>query len=62
MEFDLRWIIAIISLVIVAIIFAMSRKKEIFLLRLLIFFMPFGLGFFFLILSSQDDAIQGIFP
>ncbi len=57
MGFDLRWLIAIIGLITIAIFFAFSRKKENFLLRLLVFTMPFGLGFFFIVVSGQDDAV-----
>lgn len=60
MDFDFRWLIVIIVMIFGAIVFAFSRKKEIFLLRLLIFCMPFAIGFLFIVVSSMDDAIYAI--
>lgn len=57
MNFDIRWLIAFIVFIVGIIIFSFSRKKENFLIKILVFIMPFGVGFYYMIVSSQDDAI-----
>ncbi|MFO7888937.1 MAG: O-antigen ligase family protein [bacterium] len=57
MNFDIRWLYAIIVFIIGAVIFSFSRKKEIFLIRILVFLMPFAIGFYYMVVSGKDDAV-----
>jgi len=58
MNIDIRWVVALIVFIIGGIVFAFSRKKEIFLTRALIFVMPFALGFYYIAVSKEEDAIN----
>ena len=58
MNFDIRWLVALIIFILGGIVFAFSRKKEIFLTRVLIFVMPFAVGFYYIAVSREEDAIN----
>ncbi len=58
MKFDQRWLVAIAVLIIGFIIFSLSRKKEIFLTKALVFLMPFAIGFYYVAVSKEEDAIN----
>ncbi len=53
-SFDRRWLVVIIVLIVGFIFLTISKEKELFLLRVLIFLLPYGIGFVYYEFTQSD--------